>query len=611
MASSNVNNINTKIDTPTNIKNYNTKSLNNTQEIKSLPNFSFLEEIGQNIQTEIFEFKKETSKYVNTNLSDLDNIYTNKIINMTVSLQNDFNSNNKQFYEIYKEYFKGKKVSDTIDSNGRFKKINYDTKFIDIATKYPYMKPKDIYDKMNEIIENNDLKTILSKDIMNASIEEIVNTESGYDCIVLRTEDGKYMQINSSTNAKSIEDIATIAYSMSKYIFGNTDLLKFLLEDLLKNSNIEQSADSFLKMINSDNNDLTEEFCKSCYENQIKDNEEIMKKYVNKAISTGNRLILNGYSLGGGSQLTAYSKFCEENPNLKKYIQAVTVYNPFTLYCQEYNEKYIDNLKNDNNVLIYSAEEDFVSIFNDSVEKLKDRTVYVQAESSEQNDIENILSIGSLITGGIGNHGFIHINTDSFDKDGNITQEGNFKSLQETLSKIEGTYPKYKQVAIEKEYKPDFNIIMPQLLDLDSLNKYTTPIKNTFKYIRENFGEYNYEELTSHITDDIWNIVDEEIKNKDGALGWLANNFKNEYGFKQGFNKFFNDEEIKNEIIDTIGYKLNNLDENYKYNVEDLLVKLNNMIDTSVIGKNPYFIRDLVNIEITDQICDKIRDTLL
>lgn len=640
-----MNNIKTNIQNSNNINEYINKSKNQTnKDINQIPNpqtninhYNNLN--NQKIETLDIDLEQILSpnkkKYSNTEYSDFDNININKLRCIMVDVQNDLNNKNPEYYKIYCKYLQGLKLSDIIDENGQLKPINKDffNKSINITNHYKqsgqnpligspieyYKLQESIYSEINEVILNNKSKiNIINQDLLNSTIEEVANTTNGYDAFVIKKQNGNYMIINSCTNDKSIKDIAAIAYPMSKYIFGNQYFLKFILESVLTNEDIQLSTQDFLESLNVDDpNTLTEEYCKECYHGQVKDNINLIKKYANN-----NNVELYGYSLGGGIQETAYANICKRNPELSKNISSITIYNPFTLFCQIYNSDYIDYLKNDNKLLIYSAEEDFVSTFNDSVKKLKEKTIYIPAKDIEKDSVENILNLGKLITGSAGNHGFYRLDNNAFDTNGNLIKKGEFKNISDTLSYINGT-DNIKKIwedvigPIPPNYKLKSKTIIRNIFNLSKLeSKINTmdPTQQDFandliKYIENNFGDYKYNDIANILTNNLWKITKEEINNKKGIEKLFGNIFKDEDVFIDSTYDFLTAPETRELVIDTIGCYLNNNKIDFDINVDTLTNSLENIYKEH-IDEDKWFDFLNINDKIKNQYCKKINSTL-
>jgi len=361
-------------------------------------------------------------------LSDKDTIYINDIETLTNEIKNYFYAQNdgKYYYEIYKEYITGKRLSDIISSDGKLIPIYIPAN--NGAAPNRAVNNQNIpahlvsaYTKINEFLaecgKDFSANVTITSAITNFKIAEIVDTESGYNAVVLQKNDGGYIIASSYTNQAQAEDIAAITFATEGFLYEGISL-----------GGAASTAVSGTPASLSSN---------QYYYNQLYDAKNLIVKYAEKAKNEGTSIELNGFSLGGGNILTAYSLTKLENPNLMNYISAVSVYNPYLLYFNGFKriaglseermealrsslselvgspaaldqvywssgylqsngclrdgelkngDFLVDLIKDDSKVTIFRTENDMVSTFNDYLIALENRIISVPA-SHEINSI--------------------------------------------------------------------------------------------------------------------------------------------------------------------------------------------------------------------------------
>ena len=531
---------------------------------------NFFEEQKKQFETENMDFSavnksttaesSEESSIAKNNhatneFSDCDNIKTNEVEKIMVDLKNSLG---EEKYNLYIKYMKGKKLKDLVykkdvkDKNGKVIHKAGTLKTLDDSAK-DLMSGTDIQEinniitksgknsKKGILISSSDGKIELSDAMMNSTIHDVKNTESGYDAMILVTEKGQPILVNSSTNPESPEDIAAILLSISNQVMGQKgakelmdQLYDSLLgDDIMAGKDTKDKTWSKVKEILGSNGKGkvdAKKIKEAIYNGQIKDNQEAIKECMEIAKKNGTKTVLSGYSLGGGIQLAAYESLVKKDKKIKDEIESVAVYNPYIGFAEQYKningEDLIDSIGKDKKVTIYSAEQDYISTFNDSLSKLKKRLVFVNAKSlDEASDSINILQ--DFIVGRSGNHGFSHIKMDSFDEDGNISKEGTFIPIDvsfgtltddddEEKNKIQKREYEIKDEDFEQNYK---NIVKALFhfkeksgdgKDQDFMGTVLSGfIKKIEDYIVNNIGNYDYDELVDVAVDGAWDILED------------------------------------------------------------------------------------------------------
>lgn len=629
------------------------------------------------------------SHYSNTNYSDADNIYVHKICKIMVDLQNDLikygqkKENNIDYYKIYTQYCIGLKLEDiggsiepTEENIQKIQQIINEMQLNEDA--------ESVLNSLNEVLVDKNGNEKYKLDVKGMKVgsflvNEIVSEQSGYDATVLTDLDGNYVIVNSSTNDKQIEDLAIIADAISNQLFPNQDFAEKILEMLVANTDFS----------NQINQKIEKDYLKKCRNAQIWDNKKLITKIAMKAKEEGKKIELYGYSLGGGIQLTAYSEMVNSfkyvpkvslipndfdnkiinNKIITDNISSVTVYNPFvSVVEQSYNGNQLINcLCKSEKVLIYSAEEDYVSIFNNSVEKLVNngRMIFIPSvdlanplrqlndqELSSLSDedknkildkkykpVDGLNDFMGLIIGSIGNHGFKYIENNNnydedscFDNNGNLVREGEFKSLSDSLyDAMNGEWGKTEK---NINYNVEYDKIIEYLFNLSDIESNLNGVQKKsvgiiFDYIKNNACNYNYDDFISAISDAIWVIVTDEIDKQNFAIKPIANCFKDKNVFDKTLSSFLNDEDCKNSILQLIYYlvilnsnkksdinveEYNTLVSNANGKIELLIKEFDNYYSLYIV-KNYSFgdtglIKDFVNYAIKDKIIKQFKSAL-
>lgn len=532
------------------------------------------------------------SKYNHNGNSDLDTIYINELSTITNEIQNSFT--NDQDYLIYCKYLEGKTLKEIINSDYKASYLTDDSDHNQIqkimdennidGDAFTFIMRID--EALTKFNKSNDLKNFskLSDDMMNAEFVEICHTDSGYDASVLKDINGNYMIVNSCTNASSLKDILAISYPICRYLTGSDDFIQIVFDYLVNNADLTNVSEEYFSISESfDNN-------KNLYEEQINDNLKLVEKYCDKAKNDNTKVDLYAYSLGGGTQETTYASLKDSNSDKLQYIQSISVYNPFTLYAQEYKDNYIDLLANDDKLCIYSAEQDYVSTFNDSVGDLLDKTVFLKADDIESNSVNGISDVGGLIIGSNSNHGFAPLDKSAFDENGNINETGEFISINSSIANA----TLGKKSDSENKYKPNYQDIFNDILepiflkkrvdifnshevinpnnyvnlinimnDIEDLKIEQKVIENLVNYFGNNFGQIKYEDITLILSTGLSDIVSREVykfarpDDINSGLGTIAQLAFDENDFADSVNEILNSKNGKALVLDALSCLLN------------------------------------------------------
>lgn len=417
-------------------------------------------------KTEIKEYSSDG--FSNTSHSDKDNIYINKISFLTEDLKHCLT---KEEYERFLKIVSNHQLEDLLSKSSLLDILN---KEVGISSQTQNkISTTDILPNVDELSE-----------FVNYNIEEVVSTESGYSAVVLQNPNtGNYMIINSCTDSQDIKDLGFIAYMMADDMFNDKSLI----------TTIGQFINLFPENMTEDVYSLTEEDCKRWHDGQINDSYELIKKYSDKLDkeNSSSKLELYGYSLGGGNMVESLSKILRDPDNSKVYdnIESVSVYNPYLMVAQGESAKAADYLKNCDKLLIYSAQEDYVTEFNDIVQDLEknNKIVYL---NSEELKIENVMDLFGAITGSGGNHGFYKLAKDyyyNFDEDGNLNYSTNRVSMIDTAKKISpDSHPSNRREATATILE---TLILKELNKMDSIEIMGTDYKSD---IEDAIGEFFY-----------------------------------------------------------------------------------------------------------------------
>jgi len=638
----------------------------------STPNYSLLENTVRNVnnaETEKVDIDVKglinrviekisdalTKDNTKKEYSDYDAININKVGGFANDLDNvlsDFEFN------YLNQYLQGKKLSDIFDENGNLKPID--------ANNFSYKLPWYLSWILNDdkIIKQINSKITgihfdVNDTIKDCTIEELVARESGYTAIVLKDKNGNYLFCSSPTNPNSKKDLSAISYTLGDYLFDDT-LAKYIPQLFFKE---EGSSEDYL---NSIGNSQTSE---DDYYAQINDCYSLMKKYAKLAETNDVNLNLSGFSLGGGITTTTYGLLKIKDSELAKSVSSVTVYNPYLLYANSYNEfsphlnydsdnsfadnfkdfmfgfsltgnpfaglitmfgkntnagfningnSIINQLKNDEKVIIYSAESDIVSTLNDYYPRLKKRFVIVPAGDIQleikptdinyssalkdlftgkgvnvgdevntiiDNSIHNIHELYSFIIAGKGNHGFGNIEDNIFDEQGNIIQDGEYQNINTLFAKLAGT--KYNG---KLNTKPDLPFLLSTILkdmlpvdlalnyqkyifdyvNLGEINLSNFDFKSIINYICNNAGKFNEDDFIEIIADSF-----EKWLTSSNGKKFLNNLLATENNFLSFLIEYSVDEaEIQSELVKEIK-KLLKKDENYELAVESVFLIIN------------------------------------
>lgn len=565
---------------------------------------------------------KVSSKYNHNYNSDLDTIYINNLSTITNNIQNEFTD--KNYYLIYCKYLEGKTLGEIIDGN-------YKHNYIQSSE---YNRIQEIIDEYN--IDDNSLNAIvqinkvlsnfnssdnlnnfskLSEEMLNAEIVEVCKSDSGYDAFVLKDINGNYMIINSCTNDKSLKDILTISYPICKYLTGSDDFIQVVFDYLVSNTdltNVSQEYFSTLEYFNTNTN---------LYQEQVNDNLKLIEKYCDKAKNDGVKVDLYGYSLGGGIQETAYAIFKNSNSNTNKqqYIQSISVYNPFTLCAQEYQDNLINSLSNDGKLCIYSAEQDYVSTFNDSVEALLNKTVYLKADDIKANSVNGINDVGGLVIGSNSNHGFAPLDQSAFDQYGNINETGEFISINSSIHNATIG----ESLDSENKYKPNYQEIFNDIFNsngvqnnLNSINSKETKtlINDLVNYFGKNFGQIKYEEITSILSDGISEIIADEVRKTVkkkvfdlDVAGDIGRRIFDEQAISDSINDILNSKNGKSLVLNILSCYLNGDITAYNRQIDRLVDVMIYLFDKNLDGVSGAINKSLFEDELKKKLKSSLK----
>ncbi len=601
--------------------------------------------------------------FSNTEYCDEDNINVNQLSKIMVEFQNalSLDEGRKEYYDIFAELIQGKKLGDILDEDGHIKdSSSFNARDLDkieelIEQKGLNMSVDDylaFYDKCVEDSKKGGASvtlTHISEDMLNNTIEEVVSTDNSYDAFVLKNSDnGNYMIVNSCTNAKSTNDLLAIAYAMSMQLTGSLDLLDYVLGYLLPSLDAEmldsiKSTDLYMKLTSGDKSAAKK--IEDIYKNELKENQDLILKYIDKAKEDGTQIELQGYSLGGGIQLAAYSSLCMNNPELEDYIASITTFNPYVSFCEENplnisgdtdggdrgSGPLIDYLSKSDKVRIYSNEEDYVSTFNNCLSKLIDKYCFINSQDlSDHSKVRSIADMYGVVIGGGSNHGFDVIDYKSFE-DGNIISPGTFFAIDESLATTTDDDSYFFHfvsevgdtlIGDEHKYRIDYTGIIERTLKLEHVRETVADngsSANAFfnymlKYIEDNVGHYNYDEFTDSMAEACWEailagakdavaidnpassfpewlpdwitegltVAAGNVSNSAGELlSFILDKAGNKEAFKNGIKSFLNSEDNMDILMEAISFTLNGDNNRAKKSYNKLLDELAKEVENS------------------------------
>lgn len=572
----------------------------------------------------------QVSNFSPNTYSDKDNIYINKLSDIMTATKNNLGEEN---YKIYTEYLKGKKLSEIYTADDKLSPITDETALNNILKNMQIDKDaSQVMEEINQVLQDSSFAgSTLSEDMKNSTIIEVANTESGYDAFVLKNSVGNYLIVNSCTNDKSAEDIAAIAYTLSLQLVGDEDLISFALNDILpefKNESIESSE------IASTIIEKGTDYLKEKNQGQLQDNKDLIEKYAVKAQEEGSKLELNGYSLGGGIQLTAYSQVCIENPDIENTIESVAVFNPFVAFAEQQRPagtgnpllnitsyimkpSLIQYLSSSEKLRIYSGQEDMVSTFNTSVQALKDKFVFLHAKDIENGSVQEITQLYSIILGENSNHGFNALNQEYFNDYGNISDAGEYIPITETVADATNQQNVITQlhniISKNLSYNTNYQYLINEILGLSEIKETVENLEDpsaklvvteVIDYIEGNVGNLSYEGLAESITNGSWEAVKYTIDHSEWYMK-LGGLLKNEGAFKESMNQFLNEESTKQGILNIMTAMQANNTTVAKREINNMLNNLDEVYSDKLWGI------DFVNQIIKDQFIEELRKSLI
>lgn len=567
----------------------------------------------------------QTKKYSPNSYSDKDNIYINKLSDIMTCVKNDLGEEN---YKIYTKYLEGKKISEICTNDDKLSPITDELIITKILKEMQIDKDAhQVMKEINQVLQNSSFDgSTLSTEMKNSTIIEVESTDSGYDAFVLKNSVDNYVIVNSCTNGNTAEDIATIVYILSLQLVGDEELISLAINNILptiKNNNIE-SADFASILINGGTDYLKEKS-----QGQLQDNKKLIEKYAIKAQEEGTKIELNGYSLGGGIQLAAYSQICIENPNIENIIESVSVFNPFISFVEQqkrntgFLKKIFDNNLKEPNLIeylassekltIYACQEDMVSTFNTSIEELKDKFVFLNAKDIEEGTVQDITQLTKIVLGEESNHDFSAINQEYFNETGNIIKAGEYIPITETVADATNQQTILTNMAKpvnKKIYDTNYEYLYKEILSLAGITDGIQNIDPSAKliamevmnYIENNIGNISYAGLADSITNGCWYAIKDKINNE-----WYSflGTFANENTFKESMNQWLNEEGTKERIIEIISNLQANNNEAAKEGIQELINKLDETYSNKIWGI------DLVNNTIKNEFINQLKNMFI
>lgn len=513
----------------------------------------------------------EDGPYSLNSYSDKDNIYLNKLSDIMTFTKNDLGKEN---YKIYVEYLKGKKLSEICMDDDTLHLITDEEAIKTILEKLHIEKDaSEVIAEINAVLQNSHFAgSTLSEEMKNSTIMEIASTGSGYDAFVLKDADGNYVIVNSCTNETSVEDYAAIIYTLFQQISGDEELFSMVFNNILplfRNDDLSRE-DLFSELASKGTN-----YFKEINEGQLRDNKELIEKYASLARDENVKLELNGYSLGGGIQLAAYSEACIEDPKLEEVIESVSVFNPFLSFAEQQKEEkkvytfeemrerkdhpyLIQYLANSDKVRIYSGEGDMVSTFNTSIDELKDKFVFLHAREIEKDSVKDIRQLPSIILGGGSNYIIDALDQNYFDEKGNVTEAGQYISVLDLVSNA-ADFPSL--FLLSNEYNTNYQYLMSFIMNFSGIQEQIDTLTDQnaksiltsiLNYLKNDIGSISYDGLTSSIANGCWEAIEENIDQQNFFMEGIANFFKDESVFQQAMFRFFHDEDTQNDVLTLI-----------------------------------------------------------
>lgn len=499
---------------------------------------------------------------IKTHIKDIiDVIYVNKE-NYTIEAQ---------FLVDYIENMKDFDVNKLLNKDGTLN-ISLDDKEIQ-----KMMKEKSISaDRLKKLIKEIKYNITPNDKMLDCNIQEVVNSESGYDAIVFE-KDGEYWIENSCCDGQQMEDLQTIGYSLVYQLIGNDDFYN-------------EYADVFASSIKDSGLPLSPKDIKTAakiYNQQRKDCYKLIEKYQKEG-----KIRLGGYSLGGGLMLDAYMKYAMNNPEKAKDIK-LDLYNPYigliesnddwsTANSDDYNNYLNEKIKNSKsawdrigvmhinskenrisyildrfgqNIDIYCTSGDVVSQFNTVTDDLKEVIKYLKPNEDIDYSLKG-LNVLDLIGNDVSRHSLNGYDTHCFNKDGNITEYGE----QTTLSEIVDGASSFVEIMPWLPFSPaktnNLNIVFSKLLTgklkrskefikEEDLSKFginkddvTEMYDSACNYLTSHIGSLNIDDLIDNVSPSLYKVV----KSAAAKQNWFANIT----------NIFLSEDKLKNNFITLI-----------------------------------------------------------
>lgn len=573
------------------------------------------EKAKTSISMDVLEFEKINIPYFQEYesnefdfISDSDNVYVHNISNeITNGIKNKLT---KREYAFLCEALKWKKIRDIINEDGTFNINSIDLSKEVISYLVPFDNRKLNFDEI-EIIKQKIRKTKFYKDenfysnkILDATIAEIVTSDSGFDAMVLE-KNGDYFITNTCCGEEK-EDIIMIAYDLVNRLVGDKDFYGTIAPMLFG----EGGPYEFPKDYNIKYEDIID--ARKYYEGQVMDSYKLISKY----LIEGKNIKLGGYSLGAGTMLESYIGLSKNNPEICKNLK-ITLYNPYLGFIEGQNtKKEIEEFfkKYKNNIKIYCAEGDIVSQFNNEINLFNDSVIYLKGNKNIDYHLKDLNVINLIITEE-SRHSIYGVEYSSFDEKGNIKENGK----QITLNEIANGTVKSNDIELllEDAFSNNLRDIRNSIKDLDLgeneyMKKHIIKLYDVLiEYFENNIGNFSYDSLIDTITPSFAAIMHESVNKRLGWFTFISNNM-NQRSSEENINIYIKEYFLTEDGKDTIETILRSLILEKTENIPNYLVNLGTNIylksDKTGINEAMYNIANFI-IEKIETIDKKIKKT--
>ena len=542
------------------------------------------------------ELKNIAPVYYDSNyfdsIDDSQNVYVNNVIYILTNYIKG-KLTEKEYSYLCKN-LEGKKLKEIINSDGAFN--------VEIITDSNILT---LTQKEKEIMKNKIMKIKFYKDInfykdsiLESTIKEIVTDKSGFDAVVLE-KDNDYFIINTCCGENEKEDIMSIIYDIVNRLIGNEDFYEIATPILFG----ENAPYEIPKEYGISNDDIMK--AKYYYNGQRIACCELIKRY----ILDGKNIKLGGYSLGGGIMLDSYIALSLANPKLCSNIN-ISLYNPYIGFAEgnnsineikKFSSKYHDNIK------IYSAEGDVVSQFNNIIDMFGDSVKYLKGNKEIDYNLKD-LNVIKLIGSEESRHSVYGVDYSSFDKIGNILEQGKQITLNEIAN---GTIKSNSlEVLFEDAFKENMNMVRETIYNVDlKENEYMREdIINMYdsllRYFQKNVGNIDYDSVIDVISPSITNIMHKTVEKK---VGWfklisnIMNSCSNEKKINVYMKGYFLSYEGKIRIGNILNYLLTGDLDNTIKQINNLGTIIYLKADRTGINEFIYNISGAVALDNSDQ----------